>query len=86
MFFSWKKVLKDEYSGLFAIIVSFAFLDVLGTRIVFGKMKFSWEWKVLFWMGFSTYLTLRTMKKKGILEPSKQSCSKSKTLTRRCMG
>jgi len=73
-FFSWKKVLKDEYSGLFAIIVSFVFLDVLSTRIVSGKMMFSWEWQVLFWMGFSIYLTLRTMKKRGILEPSKQSC------------
>jgi len=67
--FLWKKVLKDEYSGLFAIIVSFVFLDVLGTRIVLGKMKFYWQWQVLFWMGISTYLTLRTMKKKGMLEP-----------------
>jgi len=77
MLFSWKKVLKDEYSGLFAIIVSFVFLDVLGTRIVLGKIKFYWEWQVLFWMGFSTYLTLRTMKKKGMLEPSNKAVKPS---------
>lgn len=66
--FSWKKVLKDEYSGFFAIISIFVFLEVLESWVVLGTLELGWEWKDLFFVGLSTYLTLRTMKKKGMLE------------------
>lgn len=67
--FSWKKVLKDEHSGFFAIIATFAFLEVFGDWIVDGKLEIDWEWCFLFFIGLSIYLVLRTMKKRGLLEP-----------------
>lgn len=66
--FSGKKVLKDEYSGFFAIIATFTFLEVVGDLIVSGEINFDWEWCFLFIAGLLTYLTLRIMKKKGMLE------------------
>jgi protein-S-isoprenylcysteine O-methyltransferase Ste14 len=66
--FLWTKVLKDEYSGFFAIIVTFTLLEILGDWMIGGKITLDWEWGVLFSIGLSSYLILRTMKKKGILE------------------
>lgn len=66
--FSWKKVLKDEYSGFFAIIATFTFLEVVGDLIVKRKLIFDGVWCLIFLMGVSAYLILRTLKKKGVLE------------------
>jgi protein-S-isoprenylcysteine O-methyltransferase Ste14 len=65
--FKWKKVLKDEYSGFFAIIATFTVLEILGDWIIDGKLTFDWEWQVLFGFGLTVYLILRLMKKKGLL-------------------
>ena len=66
--FSWKKVLKDEYSGFFAIIVTFACLEVFGDLIAQRRLELDWEWGILLFVGLSTYLTLFTMKKRRMLE------------------
>jgi len=66
--FSWRKVLKDEYSGFFAIIATFAFLEVIGDFIVERKLIFDRVWCSLFLVGVSSYLTLRALKKNGVLE------------------
>ena len=66
--FAWKKVLKDEYSGFFAIIAVFTFLEVIGDWIAAGRLILDWEWGILFFIGMATYLTLLTMKKRKMLE------------------
>jgi len=61
------KALKDEYSGFFAIIASFTFLEVVSDIIIKGAPEADWQWIVIFFIGLSTYLILRTLKKKGRL-------------------
>ncbi len=69
MTFSWRKVMKDEYSGFFAIIATFTSLETIGDLIVEGEIKFDLAWCILFLIGFITYIVLLTMKKTGLLEP-----------------
>jgi len=66
--FSWRKVLKDEYSGFFAIVATFTVLEVISDWVVVGQIKLDVGWAVFFLLGLIIYLTLRTMKKKGMLE------------------
>lgn len=68
--FSLSKGLKDEYSGFFAIIASFTFLEVIGNLIIKGTLELDWRWVLIFFGGLSTYLSLRTLKKKGRLDKS----------------
>lgn len=85
--FSWKKVFKDEYSSLFSVIVSYVFFDALGSWIVLGKVRFSWECDMLFLLGLSIYLTLRTVKKKGMLDTDsilERMNSRSISITKTC--
>ncbi|MBM4330872.1 MAG: DUF1295 domain-containing protein [Deltaproteobacteria bacterium] len=65
--FSLRKALKDEYSGFFAIIASFTFLEVVGDIIIKGTLKLDLQRVIIFFIGLSTYLILRTLKKKGLL-------------------
>lgn len=65
--FSLRKAMKDEYSGFFAIIASFTFLEVVGDIIIKGTPELDWQWVLIFFIGLSTYLILRTLKKKGLL-------------------
>jgi protein-S-isoprenylcysteine O-methyltransferase Ste14 len=67
--FSWRKVLKDEYSGFFAIIATFTVLEVIGDWMVEGELILDAGWRVFFLAGLAIYIVLRTMKKKGMLEP-----------------
>lgn len=66
--FQWKKVLKDEYGGFFAIIATFTVLEIIEDFIIDGKLTFDWEWQSLFGCGLAVYLVLRFMKKKDLLE------------------
>jgi protein-S-isoprenylcysteine O-methyltransferase Ste14 len=63
--FSLRKVLKDEYSGFFALIASFCSLVVVrGILVNPRKPQIPLGWVMLFCAGLITYLTLRTLKKK----------------------
>lgn len=66
--FSFRKVLKREYSGFFAIIASFSSLHLI-TELVrhTPDPQIGIGWVLLFVMGLVTYLTLRTLKKKTTL-------------------
>jgi protein-S-isoprenylcysteine O-methyltransferase Ste14 len=73
--FSLRKVLKDEYSGFFALIASFCSLVLIR-----GILTNPWNppiaqgWVLLFCAGLITYLTLRTLKKKTkFLEPPRKN-------------
>jgi protein-S-isoprenylcysteine O-methyltransferase Ste14 len=72
--FSLRKVLKDEYSGFFALIASFCSLVLIrGILLNPRKPQIPMGWVLLFCIGLITYLTLRTLKKKTkLLEPTKR--------------
>lgn len=62
--FSFKNVLKREYTGFFVITTSFTFLDMASDIFTEGKMELDLGWAILFTSGLIIYLTLRTLKKK----------------------
>lgn len=62
--FSWRNVLKREYSGFFAIIAAFTILEVVGDVVVEGRFVFDQMWAIIFAIGLTIYLVLRTLKKK----------------------
>jgi len=61
--FSTRSVLKREYSGFFAIIVSFTLLKMVGDLLLEGTIGFDLIWAVIFSIGLVTYVTLRTLKR-----------------------
>ena len=62
--FSFKKFIKREYSGFFAIIASFTFMDIAGDLLTEGKLKFDLEWVIIFMISFIVYITVLILKKK----------------------
>jgi protein-S-isoprenylcysteine O-methyltransferase Ste14 len=66
--FSLKTVLKREYSAFFLVIALFTSLEVIGDFYYKGKWQISWFYALLFFFGLVVYITLRTLKKKGILD------------------
>jgi protein-S-isoprenylcysteine O-methyltransferase Ste14 len=62
--FSFRNVLKREYSGFFVIISFFTFLDIAEDSFKEGALIFDMEWMILFFFGLIIYLTLRTLKTK----------------------
>lgn len=70
--FSWKAALRREYSGFFAIIATFTFLELVGDRIAKGRWELDWMWAVIFSAGLVTYVVLRTLKKKTRLLDEKR--------------
>ena len=62
--FSFRHILKREYSSFFAMIASFTVLEFVGDYIVTGKIIIDNLWLCLFLGGFAVYITLRTLKKK----------------------
>lgn len=62
--FSWKKVLRKEYNGFFAIIISMFILEEIGEIILNGKLKFDIPWIILTSLSFIAWTTLRTIKKR----------------------
>jgi len=71
--FSLTKAMKDEYSGFFGIIASFTFLKVVGNFMIKGTFEVDWHWVLMFFIGLSIYLILRTLKKKGLLNKASHS-------------
>lgn len=61
--FSLKNVLKREYTGLFIIIASFAFIETSGEILTEGGLNDSF-WPMSFVAGLVIYITLRTLKRK----------------------
>ena len=62
--FSFRQILKREYSSFFAMIASFTVLEFVGDYIVTEKIIIDNLWLCLFLGGFAVYITLRTLKKK----------------------
>lgn len=66
--FSFKNVLRREYSTFFAIIACFTFLDIGEDFFACGRFKLDWGWITLFSIGLIVYIILRTLKKLKILD------------------
>ncbi|MCX7981720.1 MAG: isoprenylcysteine carboxylmethyltransferase family protein [Syntrophales bacterium] len=65
--FSLRTALKEEYSGFFAIIATFTFLEIMGDYFVEGILEFDTLWQVIFFCGLCFYMTVRIMKKANLL-------------------
>ena len=61
--FSLKNVLRREYNGFFAVIVSLFILEIVGELFSRGRFEFDLGWILLVSIGFIVWLTLRTVKK-----------------------
>jgi protein-S-isoprenylcysteine O-methyltransferase Ste14 len=65
--FSWKMVLRGEYSGMFAIVATFTGLEVIRLGMVGGDLGSEILWLVFFAAGLGAYLALRWAKRSGRL-------------------
>jgi hypothetical protein len=62
--FSFKTVLRREFSTFFAIIATFTFLYIAADLFAEGKFELSLPWAVLFIFALIVYITLLILKKK----------------------
>lgn len=62
--FSFRTVLRKEYSGFFGIIVTFTLLEIVGDLFATGKLALDLMWGLIFFPGCLIYLILRTLKKR----------------------
>jgi len=62
--FSFKTVLRREFSTFFSIIATFTFLGIAADIFAEGKFELGLAWAVLFITGLVIYLTLRILKKR----------------------
>lgn len=67
--FSWRIVLRQEYSGLFAIIVTFTALEVIRGYFERGWIRLETGWAIFLGAGTIAYVTLRWAKKTRRLPP-----------------
>lgn len=62
--FSFKNVLKREYSGFLGVVLTMFLLETTGELVVNKKLEFDTGWIIFLTMSFLVWLTLRTLKKK----------------------
>ena len=62
--FSWRTLLRREYTGFFAVIAIMTAFEVAGDSIVEGCFTFETEWQVFFGFGLAVYLACMFLKKK----------------------
>lgn len=62
--FSWRTVLRREYSGLFAIVVCFTYLELLGDLIIHRRLELDRLWIGILAVNLVIYLALRTWKRR----------------------
>ncbi|MBN1615408.1 MAG: DUF1295 domain-containing protein [Deltaproteobacteria bacterium] len=65
--FSPKTAVKEEYSGFFAIITVFTFLEIMGDYFAVGVWEFDTMWQIIFFSGLLIYSCLRFAKMNGLL-------------------
>jgi protein-S-isoprenylcysteine O-methyltransferase Ste14 len=61
--FSVKKVIRREYRGQFALIVTFVYLNLLKNYMVLGKLDLSGHWTVLLILGAILFVVVHLIKK-----------------------
>ena len=61
--FSWKVVLKREYSGFFGLVVTFVYLNFAKHFFYTDRFYLDPKWQIGGIFGFAVYIMLRTLKK-----------------------
>ncbi len=61
--FSWRTVLRREYTGLFMVILLHTAIEVIEHWFIEDRLTLEAEWSLLFAAGGIIYLLLRTLKK-----------------------
>jgi protein-S-isoprenylcysteine O-methyltransferase Ste14 len=61
--FSLRNVLKREYNGMFATVISFVLLNLTSHFFASGRPQLDLLWQVILVIGAVSFLTLRTLKK-----------------------
>jgi protein-S-isoprenylcysteine O-methyltransferase Ste14 len=61
--FSLRNVLKREYNGLFATVVSFTGLNAISHYFAQNRFQIDTIWQVVFLLGMISFLVLRSLKK-----------------------
>ncbi len=61
--FSFRNVLRREYSGFFAIVAAFTVVDYAHEAFGEGEVAIGLAWSAFFLVGAVVYLTLRSLKK-----------------------
>ena len=61
--FSFRNVLKREYNGLFATVVSFVLIDIISHYFTSGRFAVDTLWQIIFVLGTISFIVLRTLKK-----------------------
>ncbi|HKS05693.1 MAG TPA: isoprenylcysteine carboxylmethyltransferase family protein [Gemmatimonadaceae bacterium] len=67
--FSLRRVLRTEYSALFAVIAVMTVLEVVGDVLVGGRFEMEPMWLVLFAVSAVAYVLLRTIKHRRAARP-----------------
>jgi hypothetical protein len=62
--FSSRKVLRREYNGFFAVIVTLFIFETVGEIFAEGKLDYDVGWVLILVIGFIAWLTLRVLKKR----------------------
>jgi protein-S-isoprenylcysteine O-methyltransferase Ste14 len=62
--FSFKNILRREYTGFFVITSSYTFLEITEDVLVERKLEIDPVWMTFFITGLTIYLILRTLKRK----------------------
>ena len=62
--FSFRTVLKREYSGLLAVVASFAFLDIVSNLLHERRFDLDMHWRILLGIAVVIYVILRTLNRK----------------------
>ena len=65
--FSFRNVLRREYNGLFAIVLTYFLLEVRGDLAVEGRLMVEPWWAILLGISFVVWIALRTLKRKTTL-------------------
>jgi hypothetical protein len=62
--FSFRNVLKREYNGMFAKVISFVLLNLSSHYFTSGQLRLDPLWQIILIIGAVSFLVLRTLKKK----------------------
>lgn len=61
--YSWRTVLRREYTAFFGITLAFSLLEVIGDSRASHALVVEWPWVVIGGIGTAGYLVLRALKK-----------------------
>jgi protein-S-isoprenylcysteine O-methyltransferase Ste14 len=77
--FSVKKVFRREYRGVFAIIISFVYLNLLKNYVATDHFTLSTHWLIMLIAGIVLFTTIRLIKQKSNILKPKSDESRSQT-------